>query len=123
MAAYKKKYRDLAMQIICDFYAEHELGSEIDTRCLYAHGFPKTMDAEHLCSVLEGMGYLSVTRFYGHPSRIKLTDNGKCYFERKADLSAEKRAEWIRYIITTMIAVVALVVSIISIALQFRPPQ
>lgn len=118
MVACKKKHRDLAMRIICDFYMQHKSDCEISTKYLYLHGLPESVDAEHLCSVLEGMGYLAMTRFYDHPSRIDLTDSGKCYFERKSDRNREKRAENIRYAITTIIAILALIISGVSLAAQ-----
>lgn len=118
MVTYKEKHRDLAMKIICDFYAQNKPGCEIDTKYLYMHGLPSSVDAEHICSVLEGMGYLTITRFYDHPSRIDLTDSGKCYFERKMDMEHEKLMENIRYAITTIIAILALVLAAISLAAQ-----
>ncbi len=111
MKAFSKKYRNLAMQIICDFYANDQVDRDIDPDYLYSQGLPRSVDAEQLISVLEGMGYLEVTRYYNAPCSFTLTGEGCCYFERKADMTHEKLVEWIRYIITTAIAVVALIKS------------
>lgn len=51
---------------------------------------------------------------------LEITFQGRAALEEDNRLSKEKRNAWIRYIITTAIAVVALIVSIVSIALQFR---
>lgn len=50
---------------------------------------------------------------------LEITFKGRTALEQQDKLTKEKRNERIRYIITTSIAVVALIVSIVSIALQF----
>ena len=64
------------------------------------------------------MGYLTVKKDITGDSDILLTDAGKCYFEQKADRDHEKRIENIRYIITTAIAVVALIKSFLPEILE-----
>lgn len=52
--------------------------------------------------------------------QIRVTDSGVTYFEDNAEITRKERIEWIRYIITTAIAVVALITAITSIILQYR---
>lgn len=119
MNGFSKKQRDLVMGLLCDFYTEYPRTASPTINFLYDLGLPKTIDAEQIIEVLEAMGYVKTTyRATGRPKTISLTDSGKCYFERKMDLTSEKRIEWIRYIITTAIAVLALVVAAISLAAQ-----
>lgn len=120
MKSFSKRTRDQAMQIICDYYADESQPWPLDTNGLYDRGLSKRTNAEHLASTLEAMGYVELTQYYDDPSAITLTNSGKCYFETKADMLHEKRIENIRYIITTAIAVAALITAIVSIALQYR---
>lgn len=120
MATFSKKQRDLAMKIICDFYANSGPLESISDDYLKHHGIPENINVKQLIRVLEAMGYVSIKRYVNGPGTIHLTDAGKCYFERKADLSKEKRIEWARYIITTAIATAALITAIVSICLQYR---
>lgn len=50
---------------------------------------------------------------------FELRDRGRNYLMYFRGVKLQKRIEWIRYIITTVIAVIALVVAIISLALQY----
>lgn len=111
MKSFTKKQRDVAMRILCDFYADEEAADSIDVDDLYHYGLPSSIDAKGLVYVLGAMGYVEITRYYNAPSSVHLTDKGKCYFERNADIAHEKRMENIRYIITTAIAVIALIKS------------
>lgn len=47
-----------------------------------------------------------------------ISDKGRAALQEEDNNSREKRVEWIRYIITTVIAVAALVTSVVSIAMQ-----
>lgn len=119
MAVFLKRDRDTAMRIICDFYASEWPDCFIEPEYLHQHGLPESVDAEQLIEVLQAMGYISYKRdLQGEIYNLGLTDAGKCYFERKADITHEKRIENIRYIITTAIAVAALITAIVSIILQ-----
>ncbi len=114
-----KKNRDIAMKAICDFHAERLPNYSIGPEYLYSKGLPQEVDALQVVDVLCAMGYISYTDTYGDGHRqIRLTDAGKCYFEKKVDRDREKRIENIRYIITTAIAVLALVLAGISLAAQ-----
>jgi len=119
METFSKKNRDTAMRIICDFYEDGEIHESLKINQLHQKGLPKNIDPGQISRVLESMGYIEVTRYLNAPSTIRLTPDGKCYFERKADISREKRMEWIRYIITTAIAVAALITAVVSIILQY----
>lgn len=110
--AISKRNRDKAMRIICDFNVNRDRKAFITTESLYGLGFPKDVDAKQTVDVLEAMGYVTYFDLFQRGSKfIELTDEGKCYFERKADRSREKRIEWIRYIITTLIALAAFIKS------------
>lgn len=50
---------------------------------------------------------------------FELRDRGRNYLMYFRGIKLQKRIEWIRYIITTSIAVIALVVAIISLAVQY----
>lgn len=111
-----KKNRDIAMRAIIDFHAQHKKSTYIQPDYLYHHGLPQEIDAQEVVDVLCGMGYItyrSVDR--SSFKAIFLTDSGRCYFERKADIAAEKRTELIRYAITTAIALIALVIAGVSL--------
>ncbi len=118
MNSFSKRTRDQAMQIICDYYADESQPWPLDTNGLYDRGLSKSTNAEHLASTLEAMGYVELTQYYDGPSAITLTNSGKCYFETKADMLHEKRIENIRYIITTAIAVIALIKSFLPEILE-----
>ncbi len=111
MKVFSKRTRNQAMRIICDYYKSANQLWALGTNDLYRHGLSKDVDAEQLADTLEAMGYIELTRYYNDPSAINLTNSGKCYFETKADRLDEKRVEWIRYIITTAIAVAAFIKS------------
>lgn len=107
-----KRIRDKAMRAICDFHAKAPEGYSIGPSYLYDHGVPKTMDAGLVVDVLCAMGYITFqSPFPNHVKRICLTDAGKCYFEKKSDITREKVVEWVRYCITTAIAVAAFIKS------------
>lgn len=118
MDTFTKKQRDLAMKILCDYHANRVRGHSITPEYLYHHGLPESVNAGQLVAVLESMGYLTVKKDITGDSDILLTDAGKCYFEQKADRDHEKRIENIRYIITTAIAVVALIKSFLPEILE-----
>ncbi len=107
----KKKHRDIAMQAICDFHAHRDPGHSIGPKYLYYHGLPESIDANYLVEILQSMGYITCKKDIHGNKEISLTDVGKHYFETNMDLTHEKRVEWIRYIITTGIAVSAFVKS------------
>lgn len=50
---------------------------------------------------------------------FEIRDRGKNYLMYFRGIKRQRRIEWIRYIVTTAIAVVALVVAIISLVLQY----
>lgn len=107
-----KKNRDIAMRAIIDFHTQHKENTIIQPEYLYKHGLSQDIDAREVVDVLCSMGYLVYRPMHhGFPKSILLTDNGRCYFERKADTAAEKRVEWIRYAVTTTIALIALIKS------------
>lgn len=118
MPAFSKKQRDLVMRILCDFYLENPQNYLIQISHLHEMGVPQDIDANQIIEVLKSMGYVEISQGIGGPRCVSLTASGKCYFERKMDLTAEKRVERIRYIITTAIAVLALVLAAISLAAQ-----
>ncbi len=120
MAQFSKKHRDQAMKIICDFHAHRSMEHFISPEYLHYHGIPQNIDVVQLVDVLRSMGYLKIKKDLNGTSFILLTDEGKCYFERKADITHDKRVENIRYIITTLIAVAALITAIVSISLQYQ---
>lgn len=70
---------------------------------------------------LEAKGFISCTKnqVSGNLLRIHVEKPGITYFEDIAETSRAKRIEWIRYIITTAIAVAALITAIVSIILQY----
>lgn len=116
-----KKNRDLAMKIIIDFHADREDRHTIGPKYLTYHGLPKSVDPYHVIDVLKSMGYIDFKKDpIGKIYSIDLTEKGKHYFETNMDISHEKKVEWIRYIITTLIAVAALITSIVSIVLQHK---
>lgn len=118
--AVSKKNRDLAMKVIIDFHANREPGCTIGPKYLTYHGLPESVDPCHVIDVLKSMGYINFEKeITGEIYDIALTDKGKHYFETKMDISHEKRVEWIRYIITTFIAIAALITAIVSIILQY----
>lgn len=51
---------------------------------------------------------------------IQITIDGKEAIEEADKLSAQRKSDQIRYAITTSIAVVALIVAIVSVVLQYR---
>lgn len=119
MEFFSIKQRDRAMQIICDYYRDERSSSDVLTSDrLHDFGLPKSVDAEQLVQVLRAMGLVNTASYYNDPSAITLTDLGKCYFERKAEKDREKHIENIRYIITTAIAVIALIKSFLPEILE-----
>ena len=118
--AVSKKNRDVAMKIIIDFHVNREPGHSIGPNYLTYHGLPKSVDPYHVIDVLKSMGYIDFKKdITGERYSIDLTDKGRHYFETNMDISHEKRIEWIRYIITTAIAIAAWITAIISIVLQY----
>lgn len=111
METFSKKNRDTAMRIICDFYEDGETHESLKINQLHQKGLPQNIDPGKISRVLESMGYIEITRYLNAPSTIRLTPDGKCYFEQKYDESAQKRSENIRYAITTAIALAALIKS------------
>lgn len=117
--AVSKRHRNKAMKIICDFHASKKPGHSIGPQYLTKHGLTERVNAEHVVEILRSMGYVTYSRNPdGRIYEINLTDSGKCYFEKKKDISHEKRVEWIRYIITTLIAILALIIAAISLSAQ-----
>ena len=111
-----RKTRDSAMRAIIDFHAQRKENTIIQPEYLYKHGLPQDIDAREVIDVLCSMGYIAYRPLrHGFPKSILLTDSGRCYFERKSDIDAEKKAEWIRYAITTAIALIALVIAGVSV--------
>lgn len=86
-----KKHRDLAMRIICDFFAESTNSSaKISTKYLYYKGFPKEIDAEQVIKILCSMDYISYAYRPGSKEPlIELKDKGRCYFEAAQDSKSE----------------------------------
>lgn len=112
MEYFKKKYRDIAMRAICDFHANNKEMNMIAPEYLYYFGIPKNINATNLVKVLQSMGLIT----YKWSAQdgiysIDLTDTGRCYFERQHDLSRKEKIEWIRYAITTAIALAAFIKS------------
>lgn len=120
MSTVRKRDRDKAMRIICTHFETNTSGS-ITPAYLTYHGLRESLDPEHIVKVLEAMGYVT-TRIETQGNKtlkfISLTPAGKRYFEDKADISHEKRVQNIRYIVTTIIAALALILSGISLAAQ-----
>lgn len=120
MSAFSKNDRDIAMKILCDFYSKNDRKFCIEVNHLHNFGLPKSIDPIQIVEVLESMGYVESKSAPNSPRNkiITLTDAGKCYFENKADKDHEKRIENVRYLITTAIAILALVLAGISLAAQ-----
>lgn len=70
---------------------------------------------------LEAKGFISCIKNQVSDNllRIHVEKTGVTYFEDTAEVLRTKRIEWIRYIITTAIAVSALITAIVSIILQY----
>ena len=49
---------------------------------------------------------------------LQLSDPGRLFLARKRETRRSKRIEWVRYIITTGIAIAALIVAIVSLVKQ-----
>lgn len=117
---FSKKQRDLAMRIILNaFYDSENKVARLSKEYLYEHGLSNQIDADLLLEVLESMGFINYRyNLNAQAKLISLTPKGKCYFEEQADQDSNKRAEWIRYLITTIISVIAIILSAISLAAQ-----
>lgn len=114
-----KSCRDIAMRIICDYHANNKEGNTIGPAFLAHKGLPQNIDADYVVEILRSMGYITYTIDYNRKiCDIQLTDRGKCYFEMDADVKHEKRVNNIKYIITTSIAVLALILSLIALIWQ-----
>lgn len=101
-----RKTRDDMMNVICDYYKDGRTGG-LYKKYLYENGFENPDELRQTVDILCSMGYITQDNLHG----IQLTFLGKCYFEREADKSREKRVENIRYIITTSIALAAFIKS------------
>lgn len=98
---YSKSLRDKAMRIICDFHKHKEINTLISSKYLYYHGIPKTIDAIHLLTVLQSLGYIQLKRHANEPDYyIHLTDSGRCYFEVSSD---NRREFWKRSVMMPII--------------------
>ena len=115
-----KKHRDSAMRVIIDHYASHDTSCELTSDVLYTSGaIPKTVDKDRVVSVLKDMGYIKTSWLQSVSGTIiLLTPEGNTYFERKLDHDREKKIETIRYIITTAIAVAAIVIALVALFAQ-----
>ena len=81
---------------------------------------PKNTNKDELLSKLKADGFITYTNLCGVNKReISLTDKGKLYFENKKIKTKEKIKADMKYIITTIIAGLALVVSIIALIKSF----
>lgn len=105
MKYFKKKYRDIAMRAICDY---DDIFSTLKPKDLYSLGLPQDIDADGLVEVLCAMGLVTY-KMTGQDGThdIRPTNTGRCYFERQHDLSRKEKIEWVRYAITTVIALAA----------------
>ncbi len=69
---------------------------------------------------LEAKGYLKlgISPVSQKLYRISITDKGRTYFEDAAQARREKQVSWTQYVITTVIAVLGLLVAIAAVLLQ-----
>ena len=83
----------------------------------------KTFDSAELFDRLVGLGFIESEFVVQYPGDSKadfyiITDKGSNYLHYVSAQRKRAAIEWARYIITTIIAVAALIISIISIAMQ-----
>lgn len=88
----------------------------------FLEAIQEDLEKNRTLDFLESKGYISCIRnqVSGNLLRIHIEKPGIAYFEDIAEASRTKRIEWIRYIVTTGIAVAALITAIVSIILQYR---
>ena len=104
------------MRMIIDYYSSHDENCSLTSDALYLRGaIPRNIDKDRVVSVLKDMGYIKTTWSPGIDGTILvLTPEGNTYFERRSDLSRKELWSWIRYVITTIIAIVALIISLLK---------
>ena len=114
-----KKNLDRAMRALCNYFENRPKNHSIGPEYLHYHGLPKAVNAQQVAEKLCSMGLITLKKDYPDDILlIELTDDGKCYFERKAEQRRKEMTEWIRYGITTAIAIMALVLAAISLAAE-----
>lgn len=106
-----------AMRAIANYYGEHQTGYISGDFLVYKQ-VCNEREVKHLIDVLCSKNLITY-EFEQDMRVIRLTPDGKKYFEDRADVAHEKRVENIRYWITTGIAVAALITAIVSIILQY----
>lgn len=117
---FSKKQQDFAMKVIIEYLTDPaHRGHSITPDFLYYKKLPKNLNAEQLTDVLCAKNLIQYEddRKTGMKF-IHLTPKGRYYLEKIAEEKTEKRIEWIRYLITTIISVIAIILSAISIASQ-----
>lgn len=102
-----KKMQDAAMRAIIDYYDKHPK-HYIDERFLIHQGICNESEVYHLIDVLCAKELITYDNALSIKT-IRLKDDGKKYFEDKAEETSKSRKESIRYWITTTIAVAALI--------------
>lgn len=114
LKAIRKRDYKRVMSAISDYYAENEATylNLMDINDFKKYKLPKHINLQRTLEVLFAMGYISYfPQSNGYCFDITLTHEGQWFFEREAAERATRQSEWIRYIITTLIALAALVKS------------
>lgn len=95
MPTIPKKYRDMAMKIICD-NSSSDKECYMTSKALTHRGFPNDVNVDEVIDVLRSMGYLDILHMpaTGEPY-IHLTGKGRCYFEQQADDAAATRKKYL----------------------------
>lgn len=107
------KMQNKAMQAIIDFYDANP-SSVINENFLTYSNVCSEAEVRHLIDVLCSKNLITYD-FELHRRVIRLKPDGKKYFEVELDEKHRKRVENIKYIITTLIAVIALILAGISL--------
>ena len=110
------RMQDKAMRAISDYcanYPSHVISKEF----LVYKEICDEANAQHLIDVLCALQLITYN-LEDDMRVIRLTPDGKKYFEERADVIHERRITNIKYIITTTIAVAALIIAAVSLLAQ-----
>lgn len=108
-----KKDRDKAMNLIRDYYDKNPSDRTIDASFFVARCGFDSVYAEQVVRVLADMGLITYEPDPGDKTpTIRLTSEGRTYAETQADISAAASKSTRQFVISTVIAVAALIIAL-----------
>lgn len=112
-----KTVHSFMKQLVEKVFENEHLDCLLETEIDNLKGFklPKKLNHKELLLKVSALGLITIEKVNGKTVHIKLTKSGKLYFETKKQQKQIIVIDWIRYGITTLIALTSLLISLYNL--------